>query len=195
MRHRVERLQFNRFSSWRSATLRSLVRSLLIFQSIKTTKTKARAAKAMADSLISLARKDTLAARREAFRVLGEHRLVNLLFEDIAKRFSGNSGGYTRLLNLGMRRGDSAPVAILELLEIKRKEKKATKKEKEPKAEEAVERPKVQETKPAEEKKTAVEKAVKEKEREKQPPVPKKEPSKKFLGGLRNIFKKERDSL
>lgn len=191
MRHRKHGSQFNRFSSWRKATLRSLVKSLFVYQSIKTTKTKARAAKSLADSLISLAKQNTLAAKREVYSILHEHQLVSLLFDEIAPRFPSSNGGYTRLLTLGKRRGDNAEMALLELTEIKRKEKKPTKKEKKAELQDktATAAPEGIKEKPAEEKKTATEAVVKEK------PPSKQAPSKKFLGGLRGIFKKERDSL
>lgn len=186
MRHRKARLQLNRFTSWRRATLKSLVKNLLIQQSIKTTKTKAKAVRPLIEELISLAKLNTLSGKRQAFRILGEHRLVSLLFNDIGPRFNNRVGGYTRILSLGPRRGDNAELVIFELTEIKKKKLKKPKKEKEVKVEE----PEVVSKKPpAAEQKPKTDVVVKEK-----PPITKK-PSKKFLGGLRNIFKKERDSL
>lgn len=188
MRHAKSKLQFNRFTSWRKATLNSLVRSLLIYQSIKTTRTKALAVKPLAESLIHSAKSGTLAAKRRAFSILGDHKLVSLLFSDIAARFSAKSGGYTRIIHFGSRRGDGADLAILELTEIKKKEAKKPKKEKAAKETEAGQK-KIEQGEPkhpeaAEQKKTAVAAPPKE-----------KKPTKKFLGGLRGIFKKERDSL
>ena len=196
MRHRVTRFRINRFTSWRKATVRSLVRSLLIYQSIKTTKVRARMAKQLADKLISLAKENSLAAKRKAFSILQDHALVSKLFGDIASRFPVKNGGYTRILGLGSRRGDNAELVILELTNLKKKEIKHPKKKKDAAQgqEEALQKPggvaapqeqKEQPQKP----KTAA--AVKEKEK---PPITKK-PSKNFLGGLRRIFKKERDSL
>lgn len=187
MRHRKRKYQLNRFTSWRKATLNSLVRNLLIQESIKTTKTKARAVKPLVEKLISLAKLNTLAAKRQAFRILGDHKLVSLLFNDIALRFNNKVGGYSRILNLGTRRGDNAKLVILELTEIKKKKSKKPKKEKEVKPEKRAEP--IPEKPLPEEQKPKTELAVKEK-----PPITKK-PSKKFLGGLRKIFKKERDSL
>ncbi|MDP2904896.1 MAG: L17 family ribosomal protein, partial [Candidatus Omnitrophota bacterium] len=123
---------------------------------------------------------------------LGDHALVSRLFNEIAPRFSGISGGYTRIINLGRRRGDDASVVIFELTKIKAKKSTAEKKhKKEEKVKPVEEQPAATggESLPPEEKKREIEVAVKEK-----PPVIKK-PSKKFLGGIRNIFKKERDSL
>ncbi len=188
MRHGKKRLQFNRFTSWRKATLKSLLRSLLLYQSIKTTKVKALAVKPLADKLITLAKKNTLTGKRQAFRILGDHRLVSLLFNDIAARFTNKPSGYTRILNLGKRRGDNAEIAILELTEIKKREIKRHKKEANQTREIQPETAKREE--PQEKKPKTEDTGFKEK-----PYIPKKELPKKFLGGLRNIFKKERDSL
>lgn len=190
MRHKRSRTELNRFTSWRKATLISVARSLLIYQSIKTTKRKALLTRPLVEKLISLAKKNTLSAKRYAYKFLGDHKLVSLLFTEIGPRFSNKNGGYTRIVTLGKRRGDDADLALFELTEIKKKEKAVR-----PKKEKAEELPKKSETskeeKPvAEEKKKPEAKiAVKEK-----PKVDQK-PGKKFLGGLKNIFKKERDSL
>ena len=183
MRHRNKRFQLNRSTSWRKATLLSLVKSLLIYESIKTTKVRAFAAQPIVERLISKAKANTLAAKRQAYKILGSHKLVNLLFNDIAPRFNSRIGGYTRVLNLGNRRGDDASLVILELTEIK-KEPPKPKKEEKIKAEEEKKPEKIKE-RPIEEKRPL---------EEKRPPIVKK-PSKNFLGGLRKIFKKERDSL
>lgn len=189
MRHKKKRLQFNRFTSWRVATLKSIVRSLFIYQSIKTTRAKALAAKSLTDRLITLAKENTLSAKRRAFRILGDHRLVSELFNNIGPRFNNRKSGFTRVLNLAARRGDNAALALLELTEIKKKELKRPQKQKETK-EEGI-NPELTKEKPSlEEKKPKAEAKAPEK-----PPVVKKIAPKKFLGGLRNIFKKERDSL
>jgi len=182
MRHAKSKYRLNRFTSWRKSTLRSMARNLLIYQSVKTTLSKAKAVRPLAEKLISLGKRNTLVAKRQAFAILGSHDLVTLLFKDITPRFEKRQSGYTRIINIGSRRGDNAQIAILELTEIKKKEVSKPKKEKAAKEE--------TETKPTEEKKPeATNVAVKEK-----PPITKK-PTKKFLGGLRGIFKKERDSL
>jgi large subunit ribosomal protein L17 len=189
MRHQKSKNRLNRFTSWRKATLKSLAKNLLIHQRIKTTLAKAKAAKPQVDRLISLVKLNTLVARREAFKVLGDHKLVALVFKEIGPRFTQIQGGYTRIINLGKRRGDNAEIVIFELTQIVKKEPKKHKKEKEVKSEGPTETKEPKE-RPQEEKKPehgAV--SVREK-----PPISKK-PTKKFLGGLRNIFKKERDSL
>ncbi|MDP2941294.1 MAG: 50S ribosomal protein L17 [Candidatus Omnitrophota bacterium] len=191
MRHGKKRHQLNRFTSWHKATLNSLVKSLLIHQSIRTTLARAKAARPLAEKLINLAKENSLDSRRRAFQILGDHKLVQLLFREIGPRFAGRAGGYIRIIQLLKRRGDNAQVAILELVEIKKKEIKKIKKHKETAAatETQGSPKKTTEEKPAEVKKEEAPAAVKQK-----PPITKK-PNKKFLGGLRNIFKKERDSL
>lgn len=190
MRHGKKRGQLNRFSSWRKSTVNSMIRSVLIYQSIKTTRVKAKVVKPEVEKLITLGKKNTLAAKRAAFKVLCDHNLVSLLFNEIAPRFSSRTGGYTRLLNLGKRRGDNADVVIFELTEIKKKDPKAVKKvvDVESKVHKHEEVP--SEEKPDESKERKTSDAVKEDSH----PGSSKEP-KKFLGGIRKIFKKERDSL
>lgn len=184
MRHGKKRLQMNRFTSWNKATNVSMARNLLRYQSIKTTKTKAQAAKPLVEKLISLAKANTLAAKRRAFEILCDHNMVSMLFSDIGPRFSNKTSGFVRILNLSARRrGDDAQMVIFELTDIKKKEivKKAKKtNEKATGPQEHV----------VEEEKHRTEDAVKE---EKHPKEGK--PQKKFLGGIKNIFKKERDSL
>ena len=127
MRHKKYKYELNRFTSWRKATLKSVARSLLIGESIKTTLTKAKAARPLTEELINLAKQGTLIAKRRAYEILCEHKLVKRLFEDIGPRFKERNGGYTRIINFGNRRGDNAKLAIFELVEIKKKEKKRTK--------------------------------------------------------------------
>lgn len=191
MRHRKSRLQLNRFTSWRQATLTSLAKALIIHQRIKTTNAKAKAVKPLIEKLISLGKNNSLFAKRQAYRILGDHKLVSLLFNDIAPRFANRIGGYTRILNLGLRRGDNAQLVILALTEIKEKAPKKPKAEAEKReaGKPEILKEELPKEQPQEEKKPKTEAAVKEK-----PPISKK-PTKKFLGGLRRIFKKERDSL
>ncbi len=190
MRHRKKRLQATRFTSWHKATLRSLARSLLTYQRIRTTLHKAKAATPLLEKLLSLAKKNTLNAKREAFKVLNSHALVSHLFNEIGPRFMKRKTGFTRIIRLARRRGDNAQVVIFELTEIKEEEVKKVKKERAAKIQESeVKKIEPSEEKPAKEKKPETQVAVKEK-----PPITKK-PTKNFLGGLRNIFKKERDSL
>lgn len=183
MRHAKKRGQLNRYTSWHKATLKSLARNLIIQQSIKTTRARALAVKPLVEKLITLAKDNTLAAKRRAFQILCDHKLVSHLFNEIGLRFKHRQGGYTRILNLGKRRGDDANMVIFELSEVIKREVKKPKKAEEPKDNEAEETADAQA-------KPKTEGAVK---KEKIPES--KKPSKKFLGGIRNIFKKERDSL
>jgi large subunit ribosomal protein L17 len=192
MRHSKSRLQLNRFTSWHKATLISLARAVLLHQKIKTTSIRAKAAKPLVEKLITLGKKNTLAAKRQAFAILGDHKLVSVLFKDIATRFTNRVGGYTRILSLGPRRGDNAQMVILALTEIKERAPKKPKIEtakKETEKRPEISKEETQEEQPPEEHKTKTGTAVKEK-----PPISTK-PTKKFLGGLRGIFKRERDSL
>ena len=189
MRHAKKRLQLSRFTSWHDATIRSLAKNMVICQSIKTTLTRAKASKPLIEKLVTLGKKNTLFARRQAQRVLGEHKLVNLLFNDIAPRFAKRDSGFTRIIGLGKRRGDNAEMVIFEFTELKKKETKKLKAAKEVKPQAAPENIEAgQKTAPVEPKKeTKV--AVKAK------PLDEKKPQKKFMGGLRTIFKKKSDSL
>ena len=182
MRHAKQRFQLNRFTSWRKSTLISIAKSLLVSQRIITTKIKARAAQPLIEKLITLGKHDSLTARRNAYKVLSERKLVTLLFKDVAPRFISRKCGYTRILPWTFRRGDNAELVVLEFTEQAEKKEKPKKKKAQP-AEEVKELPK-------EEVPKAKPKVVTE---QKAPPSQK--PSKKFFGGLRKIFKKERDSL
>jgi large subunit ribosomal protein L17 len=182
MRHAKQRLQLNRFTSWRKSTLISIAKSLLVSQRIITTKTKARAARPLIEKLITLGKHNSLTARRNAYKVLSERKLVTLLFKDIAPRFSSRKCGYTRILPWTFRRGDNAELVILELTERAEKKEKP-KKQKALPAEEIREIPKEEAPKP------------KPKVFTEQKAPPSQKPSKKFFGGLRKIFKKKSDSL
>ena len=192
MRHQKARSLNNRFTSWRKATLISLLKNLLIHQSIKTTKVRASSVQPLVEKIIGLAKENSLAAKRRAYRVLGEHDLVSKLFNEIGPRFKERSSGFTRVLNLGLRRGDGARLVVLEFTEIKKKEIKKAKKEKaaSPKDEQHI-KPAAQQP-PSEEKKAKTTEVAPPKEEK---PTVAKKPSKQFLGGLRRLFKKERDSL
>jgi len=192
MRHKKLRHQLNRFSSWHKSTINSLARNLLIHQSINTTLSRAKAVRPLVEKLITLAKKNTLAARREAVKTLLDHKLVSILFNDIGPRFSKRVGGYTRIINVGPRRGDDAKLVVLELTEMKEKKIKKPKKEKETEPKEVIDEQNIEEGKLKASEASAKE-IEKEKEKEK-PPITKKAP-KKFLGGIRGIFKKQRDSL
>lgn len=96
--------------------LRNLVKDLLVHESIRTTEPKAKETRRSAERVITLGKDGSLHARRRALRVLNDKSVVSKLFDDIGPRFVGRPGGYTRLLKLGPRAGDGAPMAQLELV-------------------------------------------------------------------------------
>ena len=116
MRHSNSGKKLSRNPSHRKALLRNMSKALLTHGRIRTTEVKAKELRGVVESLITLARRNDVAARRQAFRDLGDHQLVQKLFDEIAPRFAGVAGGYTRGIKLAMpRRGDCAPMAIIEL--------------------------------------------------------------------------------
>ncbi|OGW92325.1 MAG: 50S ribosomal protein L17 [Omnitrophica bacterium RIFCSPHIGHO2_02_FULL_63_14] len=146
MRHNRRTKRFNRSYGERQAMLENMVSSLLVHQQIQTTLEKAKAAKRLADRVITLGKNDTLHSRRLAFSHLQDHQLTSKLFKEVAPRFKSRVGGYTRILQLHRRKGDGAQMALLELTEkeIRVKEPKKTKKRPAPeaKAKEAPQAPK-----------------------------------------------------
>ena len=117
MRHRLGYRKLNRPSGHRKALLRNLVKDLLRYESIRTTEPKAKEARRAAEKMITLGKDGSLHARRQAFRYLNDKDLVTEVFEDLAPRFAGRNGGYTRILKLGPRGGDGAPMARIELID------------------------------------------------------------------------------
>jgi large subunit ribosomal protein L17 len=126
MRHQVSGKKLGRNSSQRKALLRSLVTSFVEKERIRTTLAKAKAARPIAEKMITLAKTNSLHTRRQALQYIYKKEAVKKLFEDIGPRFMERPGGYTRIVKLGPRAGDGAEMAILELVgtEFKKKEKK-----------------------------------------------------------------------
>src|SRR3979490_395640 len=127
MRHRNYGSKLGRQPAHRRATLRNLVTNVIERERITTTTlTRARAAKPLAEQMITLGKRDTLHSRRQAAAYLMTPGATQKLFADIAPRFSGRAGGYTRIIHAGFRIGEGANLAILELLgsKLKKKEKK-----------------------------------------------------------------------
>ncbi len=119
MRHGVAGKKFGRNQKLREATVRDLVKAVLINFTIRTTKVKAGEARKLVDKMITLGKKNTLAAKRRAFAVLCDHALVSDLFNKVAPLFVNRHGGYTRIIKLSInRQGDNAEMAILELTEM-----------------------------------------------------------------------------
>lgn len=113
MRHRKKVAKLNKPADQRKAMLRGIVRSLIIEESVKTTVARAREAQRLADKLVSWAKQGDLHSRRQALRLLPDPDVIAKLFSEIAPRFEDKDGGYTRVIRAGLRRGDSAPMAIL----------------------------------------------------------------------------------
>lgn len=101
----------------RRALRRNLIAALFRHERIRTTQAKAKAIRSEAEKLITLAKRGDLHSRRQALARLPDPVMVRKLFEELAPRYAGRPGGYTRILKLGPRQGDSAPMAIIELVE------------------------------------------------------------------------------
>ena len=114
MRHRQNTTKLGRTSQHRDSMLANLVGSLIRHERVRTTVSRAKAARPVAEKLVTLGKKGSLHHRRQAFSALHESDLVHKLFAEIAPRFKDRAGGYTRILKLGYRQGDAAPVALLE---------------------------------------------------------------------------------
>lgn len=173
MRHGRKIKKLGRKWAHRKALMRNLLTALFTHQRIKTTIAKAKETRKLADRLITFAKENTLAARREVRRYLPDENLVHKLFSEIAPHLTDRQSGYTRVYRLGPRFGDAAEMALLELVSRKEKEvKKESKKqkvvkEKKPKSEKVKEKGKVKEkTEKAPKTKKKREKASKEKAKE-----------------------------
>jgi len=132
MRHRVAGKKLGRTTAHRMMMLRNMVTSLLDKERIRTTLERAKAVRPVAERIITLGKRETLHARRQALAFVKDPAVVSKLFDTIAPRFSQRPGGYTRIVRLGFRDGDGAQMAIIELIgsEFKpaKKESKGTKK-------------------------------------------------------------------
>jgi len=117
MRHQKGNAKLGKPTDQRLALLKSLVTSLITHKKITTTDTRAKEAKKIADKLITLGKKGQLHHRRLALRIIQDKSLVKELFDTIAPNYSQRSGGYTRIIKAGFRKGDAAPVSILELVD------------------------------------------------------------------------------
>jgi large subunit ribosomal protein L17 len=116
MRHRNYGRKLSRKTEHRRALLRNLVTSLILEERIETTVAKAKAARDLTERMITLGKRGDLHSRRQAARYVLVSQAVQKLFDDVAKRYTGRAGGYTRLVHSGWRRGDGADVAVLELV-------------------------------------------------------------------------------
>jgi large subunit ribosomal protein L17 len=114
MRHQNKTVKLGRSQAHRDALLANQVCSLIIHQRIRTTLAKAKAARPLAEKMVTLGKKGTLHARRTAAAYLHQPAAVKKLFDEIAPRSATRAGGYTRIVKLGPRKSDSAPMAVLE---------------------------------------------------------------------------------
>ncbi|HET9488534.1 MAG TPA: 50S ribosomal protein L17 [Methylomirabilota bacterium] len=117
MRHRAHRYRLGRESAHRLAMVRNLLVALFRHERITTTETKAKAVRPLADRIVTLAKQESLHARRQALAMVPDAQVVARLFDTIAARFSDRHGGYTRIIKNGVRRGDAAPLVFLELVD------------------------------------------------------------------------------
>ena len=117
MRHGNGLRKLNRTSSHRLAMLRNMANSLLRHEEIKTTLPKAKELRRVAEPLITLGKKPSLANRRQAFNRLRDRDMVVKLFDTLGPRYQNRNGGYLRILKCGFRQGDNAPMAYVELLD------------------------------------------------------------------------------
>jgi len=117
MRHRNGLRKLNRTSAHRQAMLRNMCNSLITHEAIKTTLPKAKELRMAVEPLITLAKEPTLAHRRLAFDRTRDRAVVAKLFNDLGPRYKARPGGYTRILKMGFRIGDNAPMAFVELVD------------------------------------------------------------------------------
>jgi large subunit ribosomal protein L17 len=139
MRHRKGNSKLGRRSNHRLAMFRNLLTSLFRHERVLTTEAKAKAIRGTADEMVTLAKRESLHARRQVLSMVQDTVVVGRLFDTIAARFADRNGGYTRIIKAGPRPGDGAPMVFLELVDRaetpKDTEKKAEKKERAPRGE------------------------------------------------------------
>ena len=117
MRHRHGLRKLNRTSSHRLAMLRNMTNSLFTHEAIKTTLPKAKELRKVAEPIITLGKTNTLANKRLAFDRLRDREIVVKLFDELGPRYKARNGGYLRILKMGFRQGDNAPMAYVELVD------------------------------------------------------------------------------
>ena len=128
MRHLKANKKLGMDSSHRKAVLRNMVTSLIEHERIQTTDTRAKELRRIADQMVTLGKRGDLHAHRQAMEVIRLKSVAKKLFEDVAPRYKDINGGYTRIIKIGRRHGDNAPISIIELTIRKQEEKKVEKK-------------------------------------------------------------------
>lgn len=117
MRHRIAGRTLGRETSHRLAMYRNLVTDLLRYEHLSTTQAKAKEVRGFAEKIITLGKRNDLHARRQALAFVSDKKVVAKVFDELAERYSERPGGYTRIIKLGPRLGDAAPMVRLELVE------------------------------------------------------------------------------
>lgn len=117
MRHGKAGKKLGRLTGHRWALFRNLLTALFTHERITTTEAKAKAVRGLADQMITLAKRESLHARRQALRLVPDTGVVKKLFDTVAARYTDRRGGYTRILKVGHRPGDNAPLVLLELVD------------------------------------------------------------------------------
>jgi large subunit ribosomal protein L17 len=130
MRHRKAGRKLSRNSSHRKAMLRNIVTSLFKHEQIETTEAKAKELRSVAEKMITLAKRGDLHARRQALAYLEDKSTTHKLFDDLKDRYLDRQGGYLRIVKKGNRKGDGAPITVVQLLPGAEEDKKAKKKSK-----------------------------------------------------------------
>ena len=130
MRHRKAGVKLNRTTSHRQAMFRNMVTSLLKHERIRTTDVKAKELRRWADKIITLAKRGDLHARRQVLAIVREKDVAHKLFAEAQERFGNINGGYTRIVKIGVRAGDAAPISLVELISLTEKTPKGKKKAK-----------------------------------------------------------------
>ncbi|MBW1900065.1 MAG: 50S ribosomal protein L17 [Deltaproteobacteria bacterium] len=133
MRHRKAGKQLSRNSSHRRALLRNMVTSLLKHERIETTDAKAKSVRPVAEKMITLAKRGDLHARRQALAYIQDKAVTHKLFDELKERYLDRQGGYIRIVKKGIRKGDGAPVSIVQLIPQDEEKKPAKKKARKPK--------------------------------------------------------------
>ena len=123
MRHRLKGRKLNRTSAHRKAMFKNLAASLIKYEQITTTLPKAKDLRPIVEKMITIAKKGSLHARRQLLSKLPRDVNINKLFEEFPKRYKNRAGGYTRILKKGIRFGDAAPLAVIELVDRNENEK------------------------------------------------------------------------
>ncbi len=117
MRHRVSKYKLNRTSSHRKAMMNNMALALFKHEQISTTLIKAKNLRPFVEKIITLAKKGNLESRRKTFSILKNKKIIDKIFSNIVKRYETRKGGYIRIIKNGFRYGDSAPQAIIELVD------------------------------------------------------------------------------